>query len=58
MEEEKKRDRKPRTEFDQAFMNAVHAFRKRPFSAEAKAMLSAALEYKRLTIGDDNISAL
>lgn len=58
MEEKKTRTRIPRSEFDQAFMEAVHMFRKRPFSAEAKAMMSAALEYKRKTIGDENITVL
>lgn len=56
MADEKKKERKqktPRTEKEQAFMDQVHTFRQLPFRECWQLVEKAALAFKREKTGDD-----
>lgn len=50
-DEKKTRERTPRTEKEQAFMDAVHEFRKYSYPEVWQKVKAAALEFKRDKLG-------
>lgn len=55
-EQKKKRERTPRSETHQAFLDACHAFAAKPFADQTKAVLDAMLAHKRKLIGLDTVT--